>query len=252
MPQRIWFVWKFITALSVSVAVSASVSIAELPLVRFMASGPKVQPIWIDAQAATTNDGRIDWRLFEDSDKDLYTTPPTVDPETGKCLSFFGEPISGRIDPQPNETLEDLVKYSKAIYSAEIIQVRPGFFEGVPYSLAEFHPLTSYRTSAAIATDRLEVPIPYANFEIGPMKFCTNGTMGYQPLVGDHAILFLYDAAIDSTLHLVTPRVAEMIFEDGAGNLHFDHGLLKDGWVSAASLKDIENFLGATVTRNVP
>ncbi len=222
-------------------------SFADPPLVRYMASGPRTQPIWIDAQAATAADGGVDWRWFEEGDRDLFSTPPKVDPDTGDCLSFFGEPISDRIDPKPNGTLEDLQRYSKAIYSGEITELRHGFFGGVPYSLARFRVTARYRTSESISTDQIEVPIPFANFSIGSNRFCTNGTMGYRPSVGDRAILFLYDPAIDAARSLVIPKYSETIFENSTGTLYFDRGFLrKAGWLSAASLEDLKNFLSTT------
>lgn len=253
MAQKTKIVRGLVAAFAVCFSASTNPGwgLADPPLVRYMASGPRTKPIWIDLQAATAADGSIDWQFFEEGDKDRFSTPPDIDPETGDCLSYFGEPISDRIDPRPNGTLQDLQKYANAIYSGEIIDLRPGFFEGVPYSLAKFRITRTFRTSQSIATDYIEVPIPYANFDIGSKKFCTNGSMGYRPNVGNRAILFLYDPAIDADRRLVTPKYAETVFEDGTGKLYFAPGL-RSGWLSAAGFKDVENFLGASTDASVP
>ncbi|HXU44277.1 MAG TPA: hypothetical protein VN783_02020 [Thermoanaerobaculia bacterium] len=154
-----------------------------------------------------------------------------------------------RLEPKPNGSLEDLERHSLAIYVGTVEEIRPGFWSGIPYSLLAVKVTEVFRSSASIASDFVYVPVPTANFSLGGRRYCTDGTRGYRPKLGDRALLFLYDPALDTAKSLVFPRFGETVFESAPGRLVFDPGLKKqDDWMAAATFDDVLRFLRSTST----
>lgn len=204
-------------------------------------------PLWVDREAATLPNGSMDWSLFTASDKTTLESPMEIDPSTGACQSFFGEPTDGRIDGKASETLEDLLKNSLAIVSGTIDAAKPGFYTGLPYSLLHVRVTAVHRGSEAFLRANLEVPYPWAQFSIDQHNFCTSTGLKDHPAQGRRVILFLFDPPIDRTGSLAPIKSEQIVFESEAGDLVFHPQFAKVGWLQKARFEDFEAYVSQSV-----
>ena len=237
-------------ALVVSGAFPLQLTSAEGPVVRYMTEGPRVAPIWVDLDAATRSDGALRQDLFEEGELERSGPSPGIDPTTGDCLSFIGEPEYHRSPGKANSTLPELIESSLAIYTATVKEVHPGFFQGLAYSRLRVEVTERFRTSGEFATSILDVLYPTANFESTGRRFCTDTWSRYRPSPGDRLLLFLLYPAIDAQRSLVYPSSEEVAIEDQKGRFIYGESLRKTEWMSAASFDDLVSYVGKAARRN--
>lgn len=224
-------------------------SLADPPIVRYMASGPRTKPIWIDATAATTAGGKIDGQLFEEGELVRLDPPAEVDPNTGECLTAIGEPSFDRMHGKSNSTLDDLIQNSLAIYTVRVDSIHPGFFQGLPYTLLRTSVLEPFRSSDLVASSAIDVPFPVAEFSIDGRKFCTETPSRYRPKIGDRIILFIFEPGIDNDRSLIYASSEEMILEDRSGRVLFGDNIRSTPWSGAARFEDFEHYVRQGVAK---
>lgn len=229
--------------LSLAVMVAPLGAQSDAPIVRFMKSGPRTAPIWIDAEAATRADGAFKSEYFEEGELDRSGPSPEIDPSSGECTSFVGEPSLHSHPGRSSANLEDLVRFSDAIFTVIVETVHPGLFEGIGYSRLRVKVVDVIRGSGEISATELDVLYPYANFIAGGRRFCTDSALRYRPRPGDRILLFLYGPAVDPHGTLVAPQSDEMAIESSTGKLLFGENLNRTPWMSAAHLDDLATYV---------
>lgn len=221
----------------------------------YMASGPRIEPVWVSAEEARdpeTGGLRVD--LFSESDRDQFRRfaadvrrlrkEEVARGDGGQdCLVSLASGCEERMEPKSNGSLPDLAGQAIAIYRGRIGAIAPGFFDGVPSSLLRVEITKIFRTSDQVAKEVVWVPHPYARFQMGDLTVC-GGAKGYEPAEGDQVLVFVYDPPVDADHALVIPRSPEIFFQTAAGRLIVPDPLKKDREIGAAGdLDDLEKLL---------
>lgn len=235
----------------------------EAPGVIYMKTGPRVDPLWVSAEAATSEKGAVRWELFSSFDQDhLRSFLADSERLRREAKSSQGDQAGGkrgeelecpvvlatldedRIEPKPNHSLSDLAQQALAIYSGRIEGISQGFFSGLPSSLLRVKVTKAFRSSALVASDEVLIPYPFARFRIGSSIFCGGPPTMFQPTVGDRVLVFIYDPGRNADQTLIHPRSPELFFETSAGRLVVPKLLKTDRDIAAArSLDDLERLL---------
>lgn len=227
----------------------------------YMKEGPRAEPIWISAEAAASEKGDLQWRLFSSSEqgslrrfladserlKRAAQGSPGHQPSAKSeldCPIVLAASDEGRIDPKPNGSFSDLTEQALAIYSGKIESISQGFFDGLPSSLLEVRVTEAFRSSDLLGGEKVLVPYAFARFKVGQATFCGGSDAMFQPTVGDRVLVFIYDPPLDAARTLVFPRSPELLFQDSDGRLVVPEPLKTDKDLAVAdSLDDLENLL---------
>ncbi|MFL6236876.1 MAG: hypothetical protein ACJ76N_27340 [Thermoanaerobaculia bacterium] len=236
-----------------------------------MKAGPRVEPLWVSAEAASEkNDVR--WELFSASDQDNLrhfvadserlrreaksSQGNQVGGKQGtelECPLVLATLDEGRIDPKPNNSFSDLTEQALAIYSGRIEGISQGFFSGLPSSLLQVKVTKAFRSSDLVAREEVLIPYPFARFKIGSSTFCGGPESMFQPAVGDRVLVFIYDPGRNADQTLVHPRSPELFFQSSAGRLIVPKLLKTDRVLAAAgSLDDLERLLRDRLIKKGP
>jgi hypothetical protein len=234
----------------------------DVPGVIYMKAGPRVEPLWISAEAASEK-GEVRWELFSPYDQDhlrsfladserrrreVESSPECQAGETRgtelECPLVLATLDEDRIDPKPNHSFSDLTEQALAIYSGRIEGISQGFFSGLPSSLLQVKVTEAFRSSDLVASDEILIPYPLARFKIGSSTFCGGFYRMFEPAVGDRVLVFIYDPPVDDAKTLVYPRSPELFFQASAGRLIISKLLKTDRDLAMArSLDDLEKLL---------
>ena len=202
-------------------------------------------PLWISAEAATDSATVLDWDLLDESGA-LRQVVERQQATLGKAglpgaatgdLTVRWIPASecevsldmvdGRGGELPSRNLEDLVESSRAILSGVVRSVDPGFSFGIPAALLTVEVTQVLKGAPELAGQRIYVDHQVAHFAIGPYRFCNAGK-GFEPRVGDRALLFDYTGPVDRDGRLYAPRPEQVLFETGAGGLFVPERIRED------------------------
>ncbi|HEY3566763.1 MAG TPA: hypothetical protein VGP73_02430 [Thermoanaerobaculia bacterium] len=241
-----------------------------VPGVIYMKAGPRVDPIWVSAEAASEK-GDVRWELFSASDEDnlrrFLANSERLRKETessqscqtgGKRETELECPLvltseEGRIDPKPNRSFSGLAEQALAIYSGKIEGISQGFFSGIPSSLLQVKVMKAFRSSDLVANDEILIYYPFARFKIGPSTFCGGPESMFQPAVGDRMLVFIYDPPTNAAQTLVYPQSPELFFETSAGHLIVPRELKTDRDIAAVGkLDDLERRLRDRLVPSAP
>lgn len=198
------------------------------------------QPIWISSQAATAEDGSVDWSIVGESVRESYeglkTWPSTARISEAGDLEYdpwTSQPIPGGIYWGPthrhyvglpaDDTLDDLITNSRYIVRGTVVHRQQGFYDGEPASLLTLQveslvrPADKARTPV---TRTLYVAYPHAAFRIGEHGFY-KGDPSYPPLpaVGDTVLLFHYTVALDAERTVFRPEADKILVQGASGEL---------------------------------
>jgi len=161
----------------------------DVPGVIYMKAGPRTEPLWISAEAATSKKGDVRWELFSSFDQDnlrrFLADSERLRKEAkssqghqagGKSGADLECPLTlvseeGRIDPKPNRSFSDLTEQALAIYSGRIEGISQGFFSGIPSSLLQVKVTEAFRPSDRVASEEVLIQYPFAHFRIGSFDF---------------------------------------------------------------------------------
>lgn len=234
----------------------------DVPGVIYMKAGPRADPLWVSAEAATSEKSAVRWELFSPSDQDhLRRFLTDSDRLRKEAESSQGDQAGGmrgadlecplllaseegRMDPKPNRSLSDLAEQALAIYSGKIEGISQGFFSGLPSSLLRVKVTKAFRSSDLVASDEVLLPYPFARFKIGSSTFCGGFHGMFEPEVGDRVLVFIYDPPVNVAQTLVYPRSPELFFQTSAGRLIVPRELKTDRGIAAAgSFDDLEKLL---------
>jgi hypothetical protein len=163
----------------------------DVPGVIYMKEGPRTDPLWVSAEAATSEKGAVRWELLSPSDHDQLRSflaeserlrreakSSQDDQADGKpreeleCPLLLVSLCEERMEPKSNGSLSDLTEQALAIYSGRIEGISQGFFSGLPSSLLQVKVTKAFRSSDLVARDEILIPYPFAHFKIGSSIFC--------------------------------------------------------------------------------
>lgn len=235
----------------------------DVPGVIYMKAGPRVDPLWVSAEAATSTEGDVRWELFSSSDEDILRrfladserlrreTEISQGQQAGgkrgtelECPLVLATLDEDRIEPKPNNSFSDLAEQALAIYSGRIEGISPGFFSGLPSSLLRVKVTKAFRSSDLVASKEVLIPYPFAEFRIGSSTFCGGFHGMFEPAVGDRVLVFIYDPPTNAAQTLIHPRSPELFFQTAAGRLIVPRELKTDrDLATAGSLESLEKLL---------
>lgn len=257
--------------LLLGIPVGSALAGGDVPGVIYMKTGPRTDPLWVSAEAATSEKGAVRWELFSSSDQDnlrrFLASSERLRREAkssqgqqadGKLGADLECPLTiaseeGRIDPKPNRSFSDLAEQALAIYSGRIERISQGFFSGIPSSLLQVKVTKAFRSSDQVASDEILIPYPFAHFKIGPSTFCGGFHGIFEPAVGDRVLIFIYDPPTNAAQTLVYPQSPELFFQTSAGRLIIPRELKTDrGLAIAGSLDDLEKLLRYQLKKKDP
>jgi len=232
-----------------------AIAAQSLPDLIYMTSGPRIEPVWVSAEAARDPEtGGLRVELFSESDWDqfrrfaadirrLQEEAEARGDRRKDCLISLASGCEERMDPKPNRALPDLAEQAIAIYRGRIGGIAQGFFGGVPSSLLRVEITKSFRQSDQVAKEVVWIPYPQARFQMGDLTVC-GGSKGYEPAEGDQVLVFVYDPPVDADHALVIPSGPEIFFQTAAGRLIVPDLLKKDREIgTAGSFDDLEKLL---------
>lgn len=192
--------------------------------------------LWISVDRAQ-RDGAIDWSMFDGLEREELEKQIRLDREAVEKLNisrstlksqedgYLPEELCGAAtiifdhfeDPVPRDTLDDLQRFSVAIYETRIVEIQQGFFGGYPASLLTLELISILRSDERYDTESvLYVVYPYAAFTIAGDAFCRiDPRYPYRPAVGDRALVFPSRGPMDSESRLIVPEPEELIAFQG-------------------------------------
>lgn len=188
-------------------------------------------PIWVSADAATDERGRLRRDVFEARYYDALqryaigaaerrAVTNATEPEND-CATYVGERPIEWSDEKIAGDFRDLVRFANAIYAGTITTITPGFFDGQPASLLGVNVTESVKGAAAYkTTGGLYVPYAAANFRIGGQQFCAQPLyQNYTPQVGDRIVVYALHAPADPDGKLIHADSRDLIFESSTKTL---------------------------------
>jgi hypothetical protein len=172
-------------------------------------------PVWVPATEAVTDAGELNekniqkghtWSIFE-----RQAQPSNIDPASSN------EPCPGItvfVDA-PGElhipaSLDALARASKTVVVGMVMDVTPGFFDGLPASLVHVSAERHLRNAA----DSVYFVYPVARFSAGGRTFCRKNLLYGEtiPSIGDSLLLF-GNATIDRDDKVFAPLPHEVVIE---------------------------------------
>lgn len=243
----------------------------DVPGVIYMKAGPRVDPLWVSAEAAASEKGDVRWDLFSSTDQDnLRRFLASSERLRREAKSSQGQQAGGkqqtdlecpltlvseeeRIDLKPNNSFSNLVEQALAIYSGTIEGISPGFFSGVPSSLLRVKVTKAFRSSDLVAKDEVLVYYPLAHFTIGSSTFCGGFHGMLEPAVGNRVLVFVYEPPTNAAQTLVHPQSPEFFFQTSEGHLIVPRELKTDRDIAAVGkLDDLERRLRDRLVPSAP
>lgn len=225
-------------------------------------------PIWVSADAATTQQGQLRSEVFETRYYEALQRyaertaerrrmrETTAAPASNGCESYVGERPNDWPDGKSPSTLDELVRSSNAIYEGKVSAIVPGFFDGQPSSLLRVEVTNALKSSPAYdPAAGLYVPYAAANFTIGTTRFCARPMYSdHEPRLGDRVLIFALHPPADDRGRLLHIESGDLLFASADGKLSIPKRFRNDLTVRelrslAGALDRTRSILRETVVR---
>jgi len=228
-------------------------------------SGGEAPPVWISAAAAVDDETVLKWDLLVDD-----TLKSTVQSQR-QSLQKRGIPVEGvdgfqirsiaaedcrsgilfshMFENQPSGSLDDLLRFSRAIVRGTVRAVEPGIFYGkLVGSLLQVQVEEVLRDAHEYGrSPSLYVYYPSGYFAVGPYRFCGHST-GHEAKIGDRVLVFDFYGPKDRNGSLLIPRDSQVFFETPDGLLFLPREMSQD-----PALKSVNSLQGlAETVRRAP
>lgn len=156
-------------------------------------SQPNVSyPLWVSEQAALDERGRLRLELFQE-DNAARLTRALERNAAGDCRTFLTQPPLEHHNPE--STLDDVVRYSRAIVSGTVTAAERGFYRGTPGILLALAGTETLKATVPVNPGGgLHVFIPEATIETsaGPICSTMRAALPSIPKPGDSILVFVY------------------------------------------------------------
>jgi hypothetical protein len=188
-------------------------------------------PIWVSATAAADRAHVLKYDLIGETSENSYlhgvvrelakslgagaTNDATVaEVSESGCTTYTVNSAFGHITSPASSTgsLESLAANSAGVYAGTVTARTPGFFSGVPSTIASVAVTTTLRGATAQPLSSIYVMSPIAHFRIGAYIFCSKNMQAPAELqVGDQVVVFVYKWLGNGSVPLTVPQADQLL-----------------------------------------
>jgi|GEM_PF-2529734 len=198
-------------------------------------------PVWVPATDAVTDAGDLNdkniqkghtWSIFERQTQPSNIGSASVEEPCPGVTVFVDAPGEHHIQA----SIDALAHASKTVLVGTVLEVTPGFFDGLPASLVHVSVERHLRNAAG----SVYFVYPVARFTAGGRSFCRKNLLYSEtiPAIGDSLLLF-GNATIDRDDEVFAPLPHEVVIEH-KGHLIVPPDLARDvDLQSVSSMRDL-------------
>ena len=199
-------------------------------------------PYWVSADSAVTAEGDLDYSLFPSPSMRRYRE--THEKHFRLSKKAAGEEISWSecyqierpickaplVRGRPQNSFDDLIRYSEAIFEGTIVKITPGFLGGHPTAMATVRVGNWIKVSPHFTKDgHLYMQYPVARFSIGGISYCVdNPDFPAEPLEGQQVLVFPFWKPWDEGRQFITVDPKLLFVTDHSGSLKKPKDLMLD------------------------